>query len=145
MVPDRPGTYVLILHLPRSAENVRIGRLGWFRFPSGWYAYVGSAQGPGGLAARLARHLRQPKPLHWHIDYLRAQAQPVEAWYVAETQKRECAWARALSGFPGASVPMPRFGASDCRCPAHLIRFAAPPDAATLAGILGGRILREAL
>ncbi|MBN1976046.1 MAG: GIY-YIG nuclease family protein, partial [Anaerolineae bacterium] len=95
--------------------------MGCFCFSSGWYAYVGSAQGPGGLAARLARHLRPLKSLHWHIDYLRAQAQPVQAWYTTGTQKRECAWARALSSFPAASIPVPRFGASDCRCPAHLI------------------------
>jgi Uri superfamily endonuclease len=145
MVPDRPGTYVLILRLPHFAENVRIGRLGCFRFPSGWYAYVGSARGPGGLAARLARHLRPLKPLHWHVDYLRAQAQPVQVWYVAGTQKRECAWARTLSSLPGASVPVPRFGASDCRCPTHLIYFATPPDVTAFAGALGERVLREAL
>lgn len=145
MVPDRPGTYALILRLPRSAENVRIGRLGRFRFSSGWYVYVGSARGPGGLAARLARHLRPLKPLHWHVDYLRAQAQPVQVWYAAGTQKRECAWARVLSSLPGASVSVPRFGASDCRCPAHLIYFAMLPDVTAFAGTLGELVLREAL
>lgn len=145
MVPDRPGTYVLILHLPRSAENVRIGRLGCFRFPSGWYAYVGSARGPGGLAARLARHLRSLKPLHWHVDYLRVQARPVQTWYAAGTQKRECAWARALSSLPGASIPVPRFGASDCHCLAHLIHFATLPALAIFAGALEELGAREML
>jgi Uri superfamily endonuclease len=144
MIPDSPGTYVLILHLSRSAEDIRIGRLGQFRFPSGWYAYVGSARGPGGLAARLARHLRQAKPLHWHIDYLRAQVQPVKVWYATGTQKRECAWARALSGLPGASLPVPGFGASDCPCSAHLIYFAKPPGLA-FADVLGERMLQEVL
>lgn len=145
MVPDRPGTYVLILHLPRSVEDICIGRLGQFRFPSGWYAYVGSARGPGGLAARLARHLRSLKSLHWHIDYLRAQAQPVEVWYATGTQKRECAWARVLSGLSDASVPTPRFGASDCRCLSHLIHFASLPDLAVFAGALEELDAREVL
>jgi Uri superfamily endonuclease len=145
MVPDRPGTYVLILHLPRSVEDICIGRLGWFRFPSGWYAYVGSARGPGGLATRLARHLRPLKPLHWHIDYLRARAEPVEVWYATGTQKRECAWARALSGLSGAHVLIPRFGASDCRCPAHLIHFVALPSMAAFAGALEEPGAREIL
>jgi len=144
MVPDRPGTYVLILRLPRSAVDIRVGRLGCFRFWAGWYAYVGSARGPGGLAARLARHLRPLKTMHWHIDYLRAQAQPVEIWYATGMQRRECAWAFALSGLPGASVPVSRFGASDCRCPAHLIYFAAPSDS-TFASALGESVSREVL
>ena len=70
MLPDQPGTYVLILRVFRPA-SVRVGRLGRFHFPAGWYAYVGSARGPGGLAARISRHLRSPKPSRWHVDHLR--------------------------------------------------------------------------
>lgn len=143
MTTDRPGTYALILYLPHSVADICVGRLGRFYFPAGWYAYVGSARGPGGLAARLARHLRQVKPLHWHIDYLRAHASPVEIWYVTGTQRRECVWARSLLGLSDASVPVPRFGASDCRCFTHLIHFALPPDLAVFAGALGGPVSRE--
>ncbi|MBN1810373.1 MAG: GIY-YIG nuclease family protein [Anaerolineae bacterium] len=125
--------------------DICVGRLGWFHFPAGWYVYVGSARGPGGLAARLARHLRPLKPLHWHVDYLRAHASPVEIWYATGAQKRECAWARALLGLPGASVPVPRFGASDCRCSTHLIHFALLPDLAAFAGALGASVSREVL
>ncbi|RLC75827.1 MAG: GIY-YIG nuclease family protein [Chloroflexi bacterium] len=127
MLPDQPGTYVLILKLSRPA-TITVGQLGRFRFPAGWYAYAGSARGPGGLAARVSRHTRWPKPLHWHVDYLRACACPVAAWHAIGTRKRECAWAKALAQLPGASVPIPRFGASDCHCHTHLFRFAAPPD-----------------
>ena len=42
------GTYVLLLHLPDN-EQLTIGKLGTFDFPAGWYAYVGSAFGPGGV------------------------------------------------------------------------------------------------
>jgi len=144
MLPDRPGTYVLILRLPRPA-TVNVGQLGRVRFPAGWYAYVGSAYGPGGLAARISRHLRSPKHLHWHVDYLRAESSPVEIWSAVGTGKRECAWARALSGLPGASIPVLRFGASDCHCPAHLIHFAGSPDLAAFVRAVGEPVSQEKL
>ena len=136
MLPDRPGTYVLILHLPRPT-TITVGRLGRFQFPAGWYAYAGSAHGPGGLAARVARHLRESKPLRWHVDYLRAHARPIKVWYTEDHRRRECAWAAALSALPDAFIPAPRCGASDCRCPAHLIHFAAPPDLAAFTRVVG--------
>ncbi|HEY66983.1 MAG: GIY-YIG nuclease family protein [Chloroflexi bacterium] len=144
MPPDRSGTYVLVLRLPRSA-TVTVGRLGRFRFPAGWYAYVGSACGPGGLAARVTRHLREPKPRHWHVDYLRACAWPVAIWYAVGIRKRECTWARVLSDLPGASIPVPRFGASDCRCPAHLIHFGSQPSFDVFARAVGEPLLQETL
>jgi Uri superfamily endonuclease len=144
MLPNQPGTYVLILKLSDNA-TVDIGRLGRFQFSSGWYAYAGSARGPGGLAARISRHLRSSKPLHWHIDHLRAVTQPVEIWYAIGARKRECFWAQALAGLPDASVPASRFGASDCGCPAHLIRFATPPDAAAFVHAVGEPVAQEIL
>jgi len=144
MLPDRPGTYVLILHLPHPT-TITVGRLGCFQFPAGWYAYAGSARGPGGLAARIARHLRVSKPLRWHVDYLRAHAQPVEVWYTQGHRRQECGWAAALFALPGASIPVPRFGASDCHCPAHLTYFATLPDLAAFARAVGGPASQETL
>jgi len=144
MLPDQPGTYALILRLPHPA-TLDVGRLGRFQFPAGWYAYAGSARGPGGLAARISRHLRSPKPLRWHVDYLRAYAWPVAVWYTVGAGKRECAWAKALARLPGASAPIPRFGASDCRCPTHLIHFATPPDLRAFTRAVGGPVSEETL
>ena len=144
MLPDQPGTYVLILRLSRPT-TVSVGRLGRFRFPAGWYTYVGSAHGPGGLVARISRHLCSPKPRHWHVDYLRIHGQPVEVWYTVEPQKRECAWAEALFTLPGASIPAPRFGASDCHCRAHLIHFTEPPDLAAFARVVDEPVSQEKL
>jgi Uri superfamily endonuclease len=132
----------LVLRLPRFT-TIDVGRLGRVQLPAGWYAYAGSARGPGGLAARISRHLRSPKPLHWHVDYLRAHAQPVQTWYALGARKRECSWAQALSGLPGASIPVRRFGASDCRCPAHLIHFAVPPDLGAFARAVGEPVSQE--
>ncbi|MCX7854398.1 MAG: GIY-YIG nuclease family protein [Anaerolineae bacterium] len=143
-VPRLPGTYVLILRL-EEARWVQVGRLGESRVPAGWLAYVGSAQGPGGLSARLARHLRHPKPAHWHIDSLRPVAQPTAVWWAIGTGRRECLWAAALAQMPGASRPIPGFGSSDCRCPAHLFHFPEPPDRERFARLTGEEVMAEAL
>lgn len=123
------GTYILVLHLP-EAVSLRVGRLGTFALAAGWYAYVGSAFGSGGLRGRLRHHLTPAPRPHWHIDYLRHAAQLVEIWYTASDTPYEHAWAAALRALPGASVPIARFGASDCRCAAHLFSFPTRPTLA---------------
>lgn len=146
MVGEREGgIYVLILRLPRPV-SLSVGRLGSFEFPAGWYAYVGSAYGAGGLRARIAYHLRPPVHRHWHLDYLRAEAYPVEVWYKLGGHKtEECIWARATMGLPTASVPVPGFGSSDCRCRAHLFHFTELPNLASLACSLSTSLSRVAL
>jgi len=121
------GIYLLVLHLPQ-ARALGVGALGEFLFPEGWYVYVGSAHGPGGLDARLRRHRLPQKALRWHVDYLRAVADRVEAWAAPLPRERECEWARRLAQWPGARIPAPRFGASDCRCASHLAHLPARPD-----------------
>lgn len=142
MTPRQPGTYVLILQLPQAA-GVQVGQLGYFSFAPGWYAYAGSARGPGGLTARVRRHLQATTAQHWHVDYLRAYARSVAVWYAVGTKRRECRWAQALSELPGASVPAPRFGASDCRCAAHLVHFPTAPDRLGFADCVGVPISEE--
>ncbi len=122
------GTYILILHLENSSR-LRIGRLGTFDFPAGYYAYVGSAFGPGGLRGRLSHHLAPVKKAHWHIDYLRQAAVPREVWYTVSETVYEHDWAARLQALPGAQVPAPRFGASDCHCTTHLIHLPEYPGA----------------
>ena len=112
------GLYALALHLSQPRE-IGVGALGTHAFTAGYYVYVGSAWGSGGLAARVKRHLRGGGKRHWHIDYLRAQADPVAFWW-KKNVRDECAWADRLLAHPDARVVIPRFGASDCSCPAHL-------------------------
>ena len=107
---------MIVLRLA-AARTLRIGRLGTYRCPGGYYTYVGSALGPGGLAARLKRHFKPVKRLHWHIDYLRRNARWDQVWFCFSRQRLEHRWASALAQLPGAAVPVPGFGASDCRCP----------------------------
>ena len=65
------GTYVLILNLKRAKRivvgNSKKAKLSSRLFQAGYYAYVGSAFGPGGLAARIKRHLIQDKRYKCHL------------------------------------------------------------------------------
>ena len=71
VIQPKPGTYALILSCTSNAR-IQIGRLGTMQLQRGYYVYLGSALGPGGLRARIAHHQKlSPRP-HWHIDYLRA-------------------------------------------------------------------------
>ncbi|MGE5336519.1 MAG: GIY-YIG nuclease family protein, partial [Gemmatimonadota bacterium] len=107
-------SYQLLIEIARPLRCA-IGRLGVFDFPAGCYLYTGSAR--RGLDARIARHLRGDKRLHWHIDYLLA-APGVRIVDVFRSARAECALNRSVRG----SVPCAGFGASDCRagCGAHL-------------------------
>lgn len=126
--PDK-GTYILILRLDAPA-HLTIGKRGAFDFPAGCYAYVGSAFGAGGLRGRLKHHLAPVTKPHWHIDYLRAAATVREVWWVASPTRYEHHWAAALIAQPKATIPVSRFGASDCQCTAHLIFFPTAPNVA---------------
>lgn len=129
-LPPTPGTYVLILEA-RRRRRIQVGRLGELEVLPGHYLYVGSAFGPGGLKARVERHLRSAKRSHWHIDHLRRAAEIVEVWWSEEPQSCEHEWAGTLASLPGLTVPLRRFGASDCRCIAHLFFSDREPELAT--------------
>lgn len=116
------GTYVLILQLSHH-RMIRIGKLGSFIFPAGYYAYIGSAFGPGGLSARIMRHLNTTKNFHWHIDYLRQYAQIREIWISQQNKKLEHLWASMVQNHSDSSVPVPGFGCTDCTCTTHLFHF----------------------
>lgn len=123
----QPGTYALLLTC-QTAQPVMVGKLGPLAVRPGWYVYVGSAFGPGGLAARVARHARRKKTRRWHIDYLTAVVDLTEVWYTVEEQCRECQWAELFRSLRGASMPLAGFGSSDCDCPAHLFSFRKRPS-----------------
>ena len=133
--PRTRGSYLLVARLAHPAE-IAVGRLGTFLFRTGWYAYAGSALGPGGLCGRLAHHRRADKRLHWHIDYLLRVTGMEAAWYLVSDDRLECAWAAALACIPGHRQWPPRFGASDCRCPGHLVHCPVRPTDAQIAEAL---------
>lgn len=120
--PAVAGRYVLLVCLSQPTQiRVRSGRN--FSLSEGTYAYVGSASGPGGLAARLNGYLQRRCRLHWHIDFLLASARPT--WSLCfDTSVAECDIANALGRMSGSS-PVPEFGCSDCHCRTHLYRLGA--------------------
>ncbi len=125
------GTYTLVVSLAEPA-TIEVGALGERRFSKGWYAYTGSAFGPGGFSRvdrhrDLARGEREVR--HWHIDYLLGHPDTtIETVVRTPDRDVECAVARAL---PDAGIP--GFGASDCDCESHLAR--AEEEAALLAAV----------
>lgn len=149
MRPARtPGIYHLVLRLPEP-KTVRIGRLGRIAFQAGYYVYTGSAM--NGLEARIARHARRRKTMRWHIDFLLRAARLVEVVAIPTRARAECRRNCGLMAQAEARVPVPGFGSSDCRCPAHLAYFgdhrpdiATGPDGSRLAAPLGRRIIPAA-
>ncbi|MDE2058599.1 MAG: GIY-YIG nuclease family protein [candidate division NC10 bacterium] len=112
------GNYQLILYLPK-ATALQVGRRGTFLFPAGRYVYTGSAL--NGVERRLARHQRQNKRLHWHIDYFLRYARITSIRIFPTPRNVECALNRKVLRRPEAQVIAKGFGSSDCRCVSHLV------------------------
>jgi Uri superfamily endonuclease len=133
-----PGTYALILKC-NSTASVQVGGLGEIEFKPGYYIYIGSAFGPGGVRGRVSRHLREDKPRHWHIDYLYKHVSPLGVWYSYEPEHLEHMWAQSLHNASGYS-PIQGFGCSDCRCFSHLFHTSTNPDFDSFANVVGSKV-----
>ena len=119
-LPTAVGAYLLTIDLT-TALPLHLGRRPPTVLPPGRYVYCGSAYGPGGLRARVGRHLRRDKPIRWHVDRLTTAGRI--AGVLTLPGGNECDLFAAVSGDPDSDVPLPGFGSSDCgRCPAHLLR-----------------------
>ncbi|SVD05139.1 uncharacterized protein METZ01_LOCUS357993, partial [marine metagenome] len=114
-ISRHPGTYAVVMRL-ETPLSVNIGKLGMTSFESGHLCYIGSAM--NGLKARVSRHLRSNKRMHWHIDYLLTHAHIVDVFWSNCRERLECSVAREISiqGLPSIKG----FGSSDCSCPSHL-------------------------
>lgn len=112
------GIYCLIFE--NNACKINIGKKGEFSFPAGFYIYVGSALGAGGLK-RLERHInfsrKKDKNPRWHVDYLHLSPsfRLDSAVYAHTSSRLECQLASAIGG-----DLVPGFGCTDCVCQAHL-------------------------
>jgi Uri superfamily endonuclease len=111
-LPEEKGTYILITSVAQ-VRCLQIGNLGRFEFIPGFYAYLGSAFGAGGLRARIGHHLASAAVPHWHVDYLLQVAEPVEVWFTTAGRKLEHRWAEFLESEPRFRVPIRKFGSSD--------------------------------
>jgi Uri superfamily endonuclease len=108
------GSYILLVEIP-GCRKIGIGKLGMISFGKGVYAYTGS--GMKNLEKRVERHFKKEKKLHWHIDYLLQQANPLTAWIFESEKREECKLAKYLAE---NNPSIKGFGSSDCSCESHL-------------------------
>jgi len=116
-----PGSYLLVIDCSHSTE-IEVGALGLIQFEAGYYAYAGSAFGPGGLS-RVDRHRQvargEHNVRHWHIDYLLgADAVELSTVELFAHRDLECELATVFKNAGCQCVES--FGASDCSCASHL-------------------------
>lgn len=135
---SKSGTYALVLRSFKRT-SAQIGRRGRLDIVPGYYIYVGSAFGPGGVRARVSRHFQKSKLKHWHIDYLREHTDPVFVWYSCEPVRLEHRWAQAISEMEETS-PVKGFGCSDCGCLTHLLALENEPSLSRFRSAVGGPV-----
>ncbi len=115
------GTYLLILISSEDTE-LKIGKLGKMWVRPGFYYYVGSAFGSGGLKARVGRHINTDglKSIRWHIDYLLQKLKVHTVWLSDDKDRLENKWVYSLSGKSELRIPLTGFGCSDSNASSHL-------------------------
>lgn len=119
-LPSQFGSYLILAEL---SETVSLPErfAGTVLLP-GTYLYAGSANGPGGIRARVSRHFRREKKLHWHADWLTTKATSLHAAPFSE--KSECQLVEELLKAENVHHPVMGFGSSDCtKCDSHLVRL----------------------
>ena len=122
-LPRCGGAYLLALRVDAKVEFLLRGERRGALAPD-WYFYLGSARGSGGIAARLGRHFRKQKKIHWHIDRLTLEA--VEMAAIAVPDGRECDLVEKMLKSGDFETAFPGFGSTDCRrCEGHLLRLTA--------------------
>ena len=111
------GTYTLLLEL-EAKTSITFGAAGTRHLKAGYYAYTGSALGPGGLS-RVDRHravCTGANPTrHWHVDYILGASETTWEGSWTAPVDAECRVARTIPGKPIAGI-----GATDCDCDSHL-------------------------
>ena len=127
MLTSNKGTYILIMKAEMMAQ-IAIGKLRVLNVRPGYYAYVGSAFGSGGLKARISHHEKIARRPHWYIDYLRKEIDLIRVYFDDSGERLEFRWAKILEEMPEASIPLIGFGASDCDAKSHLFYFKDDPD-----------------
>jgi Uri superfamily endonuclease len=111
------GAYILELWLDYDTQVI-IGKLGMIDFRKGRYFYVGSSQ--NNVEKRVARHMKDNKKIHWHIDYLttsKAFRKIGAKIFESDKKEKECEISAKL-GKKYSSIE--GFGCSDCQCKSHL-------------------------
>lgn len=118
VMSSRKGSYTLVIKLWEDQE-IEVGSLGEVGFSAGFYAYNGSAFGPGGMK-RVDRHKEKSSEgnsPHWHIDYLLIQDKAEIVKVFRSGKDHECSLSRKMDE---NFSKIDSFGCSDCNCDSHL-------------------------
>jgi Uri superfamily endonuclease len=116
--PSLPGAYAMAIEFADTVVVMLSGRPP-IALPAGRYLYCGFAKGPGGLKARLSRHMRRGKSVRWHVDQLTEQGLVIGNWVFPGGD--ECGLVQMCSHLP---MPIAGFGSSDCAtCRSHLLQW----------------------
>lgn len=120
------GAYLLLIRLSRQLR-LNVPRLKAEFLDPGFYVYAGSAYGPGGLKARIARHQCRSKRVHWHVDRVTSRVRPLA---IAVPGGRECDFVSRLTARSLFETAISGFGSSDCnQCRSHLLVWRGGPTA----------------
>jgi Uri superfamily endonuclease len=115
-IPATPGAYLLLVKL-RNVTFVKLPNRPSVSLVPGDYIYAGSANGPGGLKARVSRYMLRGKRRRWHIDELTETGDVLRAWIFPGGS--ECDLVDVNSALP---IPIAGFGSTDCkRCRSYLL------------------------
>lgn len=143
MMRSEAGTYAVIFQCHSKAKQ-QVGQWGMMSLRKGYYVYVGSAFGPGGVKARVSHHCCNTKKPNWHIDYLRKFMRPVNVWYTCDPRRLEHRWAKVFLK-NNVMSPFRGFGCSDCDCYSHLFFTFKKPETAIFFNALPGDIEVESV
>ena len=130
-IPALPGAYLLLIEL-REVTFVKLPSKPSLSLMPGRYIYAGSANGPGGLKARVSRHTRRAKRSRWHIDQPTENGDVLGAWIFPGGVEYDLV--DMNSALP---VPIVGFGSTDCqRCRSHLLGPIRPNLGHALEGLV---------
>jgi len=121
-IPRDKGLYILLGYVTKDV-SINVGRLGTILFRRGFYLYIGSAKGAGGLYTRLKRHLLRSKKTRWHIDYLTVNPhfKPLFIFYTTNLDLSEDIIVSTLVNH-GFKIAVKGFGSTDdVKVESHLL------------------------
>ena len=124
-IPAIKSNYILIIELQTPKTFFFKPLKKEIILPPGLYIYIGSAHGPGGVRARLLRHLSKNKKIKWHIDLLTVE-RDVEvkgSLILRKDNRKECDLVIDLLKSNYFEIPVKKFGSTDTKCVTHLLRY----------------------
>ncbi len=121
LLPRLGGVYILLMHLQESTHII-LPKLGATTLKSGYYFYVGSANGVAGLAIKVSRHWlnKQDAGQKTTVDYLREHMTMQGAWVIPDTAHTTLACDVASAFSQSKCEVIKDSNGGDCHCDSHI-------------------------